>query len=279
MSLVPNILAPRAQADTPRSAKWGLSALKAVRLGGHNSPMGSSVITSSPSTEARFLPRSPLARWAVAFFVLFLLLLDLTPLFRFEAGGVFVDIDRVTSPAAWVSIAMAIVLGLLAAVRSHNRELKRTLETGLGRAALGVAAAAVITTVVGPATGNPDLYFLGSIAAFVAVLTGAFAVFRAVGRQAALLPETAPGVWNLCLALAAITSMVASASLPFEAAPMMLARTLTQLGILLWAPAATSGLVAVLHYGERSVLVLVLTGLMTTTACYWLLAEFVISGH
>ncbi|MFP5313212.1 MAG: hypothetical protein ACLGH7_12560 [Actinomycetes bacterium] len=236
------------------------------------------MITASGTTGERFLPWSPLARWAVTFFVLFMLLLDLTPLFRFEAGGVFATIDRVTGPAAWASITLAVVCGLLAALRSRRRVLRHVLATGFGRAAFGLAAVAVIATAVGPAAGNFGLYLLGGAGVFVAVLMGAFAVFRAEGQRVSFLPRTASGVWSLCLSVAAIGSVVSSWFVPLEAAPMVLARTVTQLGVLLWSPAAAAGLVAVLHYRERSVPVVVLTALLATGASFWLLTEFVFSG-
>ncbi|WP_139184670.1 hypothetical protein [Arthrobacter sp. ok909] len=240
--------------------------------------MSSSLKTGMAAPDARFLPRSSLARWALAFFVVFLLLLDLTPLFRFEAGTQFADIDKVTGPAAWASIIAANTLALLAVVRSKKQALGRILATGLGRGAFTLAAAALVLTIVGPAIGNGDLYLLGGAVAFAAALTGSFASFRASAQRVTFLPRTAIGTWALCIWIAALASIIASPLLPFDADPMLI-QIVTELGVLLWAPAAASGLIAVLHYRERSALVLVLTALVATAAVYWAAAEFVFPGH
>ncbi|MFF1384125.1 hypothetical protein ACFVWT_11240 [Arthrobacter sp. NPDC058288] len=240
--------------------------------------MSSSLKNAMVAPDTRFLPRSPLARWALAFFILCLLLLDLTPLLRFEAGTQFADIDKVTGPAAWVSIIAAVTLALLAVVRSKKQALGRILATGLGRWAFALAAAALVLTIVAPTIGNGDLYLLGGAVAFAAYLTGSFASFRASAQRVTLLPRTAIGAWALCLSFAALASMVASSLLPFDSDPV-LTQIVTELGVLLWGPAAASGLIAVLHYRERSALVLVLTALVATAAVYWAIAEFVFAGH
>ena len=240
--------------------------------------MSSSLKTGMAAPGARFLPRSSLARWALAFFVLCLLLLDLTPLFRFEAGPQFADIDKVTGPAAWASIVAAVTLALLAVVRAKKQALSRILATGLGRWACTLAAAALVLTIVGPAIGSGDLYLLGGVFVFGAALTGSFASFRASAQRVTFLPRTAIGAWALCLSLAGLASMIASSLLPFDTDPMLM-QIVTELGVLLWGPAAASGLIAVLHYRERSALVLVLTALVATAALSWAIAEFVFPGH
>lgn len=256
----------------------GLSALTRSESLGHGVFMSSSLTTDMAAPDTRFLPRASLARWGLAFFVLFLLLLDLTPLLRFDAGSQFADIDKVTGPAAWVSIIAAVTLALLAVVRSRKQALGHILATVLGRLALTMAAIAFVLTIVGPAVGNADLYLLGGVAAFAAALTGSFASFGAADQRVRVLPGTAVGTWSLCLSLAAFASIIASMLLPFEADPM-LAQIVTELGVLLWGPAAASGLIAVLHYRERSALVLVLTVLVATVAVYWAISEFVFPGH
>ncbi|WP_427174823.1 hypothetical protein [Arthrobacter sp. 92] len=240
--------------------------------------MSSSLKTGMAAPDTRFLPRSSLARWALAFFVLFQLLLDLTPLLRFEAGTQFADIDKVTGPVAWASVIAGIALALSAVVRSRKQALGRILAAGLGRWAFTLAAAALVLTIVGPAIGNADLYLLGGAAAFAAALTGSFASFRAAAQHVTFLPRTAVGTWALCLSLVALASIMASPLLPFDADPLLV-QIVTELGVLLWGPAAASGLIAILHYRERSALVLVLTGLVAMAAVYWTISEFVFPGH
>lgn len=240
--------------------------------------MSSSLKTGMAGPDTRFLPRSSLARWALAFFVLFMLLLDLTPMLRFGAGIQFADVDKVTGPAAWASIIAATTLSLIAVARSKKQALGRTLATGLGRWAFMLAVAALVLTIIGPAIGNGDLYLLGGATAFAAALTGSFASFQAAAQRVTFLPRTAIGIWALCLSFTALASIVASWLLPFDVYPALV-QIVTQLGVLLWGPAAAAGLVATLHYRERSAVVLVVTGLVATAAVYWMIAEFVFPGH
>lgn len=240
--------------------------------------MTSSVQIPAPPRTGRFFPRSSLARWAVASLVLFWLLLDLTPLFRSEADGRFADLDKVTGPIASVSLTAAIVLGSLAAIRSRKQLLEDALATGLGRVAFALAFTAVLVTATGPAVENFTLFLLGGATAVASALAGSLAVSQVLEQRMKVMPTTASGIWLLCLSVAAFASLGLSLFLPVAVDPVLI-RTVTDLTLVLWAPAAASGLVAVLYYRERSVLVLTVTALMTTGAFYWLLAEFVFEGH
>ncbi|GAP53696.1 hypothetical protein AHiyo6_02610 [Arthrobacter sp. Hiyo6] len=239
--------------------------------------MSSSLKTGMAAPDTRFLPRSSPARWALAFFVLFQLLLDLTPLLRFEAGTQFADIDKVTGPVAWASVIAAIALALSAVVRSRKQALGRILAAGLGRWAFTLAAAALVLTIVGPAIGNADLYLLGGAAAFAAALTGSFASFRAAAQHVTFLPRTAVGTWALCLSLVALArSCFAAAAIRRRPAARAdrdrVGRSAVGAGGRLGLN-RYSALPRAVGPGPRS------DGLVAMAAVYWTISEFVFPGH
>ncbi|MBT1003477.1 hypothetical protein KIH31_12775 [Paenarthrobacter sp. DKR-5] len=136
----------------------------------------------------------------------------------------------------------------------------RLPRTALGwwAAAVGIVAAAGV--VVSAATGNAAVYTLAFLFALVSGVLGFLAMFRSRSEATYFLPRTPVGRWTVGL---------------FAAGFVLLFLRLAPTAFAAAFAAVATGLLSMLRYGERSLLVLVLMLLPAVFLLYFFLGEFV----